>query len=91
MNHSGLDLGTLGDLPAHGHEDVADALGDELERVSRTDRAAGRRCGDVDRLLDEQTRIALDLELALTRRQGFGDLPARHTDPLAGLSLGGRR
>src|SRR5665647_349681 len=31
----GLDLGTLGDLPAHGHEDVADALGDELERDAR--------------------------------------------------------
>jgi hypothetical protein len=39
----GLDLGPLGDLPAHRDEDVADPLGDQLEGVTGAEPAAATR------------------------------------------------
>jgi hypothetical protein len=57
-----LDLGPLGDLPAHRDEDVGDALGDRGERVAGADRPLGQD-GDVDGLLDEHAGVALVLEL----------------------------
>ena len=41
LNHSGLDLGPLGDLPAHADEEVGDALHQRGERVPGAARRAG--------------------------------------------------
>ena len=38
----GLDLGALGDLPAHADEQVGDALPQQLERVARAAAGGGR-------------------------------------------------
>ena len=73
----GLDLGALGDLPAHADEQVGDALA----AAARSDagapsgRAAGRQ-RDVDGLLGEDALVALGLELGLAGGERLGD-PAR--------------
>ena len=48
-----LELGPLGDLPAHRDEDVGDALGQRLQRVPRAARVPVGGQRDVDGLLDE--------------------------------------
>ena len=86
----GLDLGSLGDLPAHRDEDVADALLQRRERVAGTGRTSVPRQRDVDGLVDEHPGVAGRLELGLAGRQGLGHGAARGADPPAGLGPGRR-
>ena len=57
-----LELGALGDLPAHADEDVGHAVLQGGERVAGTGAAAARGGGDVDGLLDEDACGVLFLE-----------------------------
>ena len=62
----GLDLGALGDLVAHGDEDVGDAAPPSVVSGCRAPRGRavlGQR--DVDGLLDQDPRVALGLQLGL--------------------------
>jgi len=67
-----LDLGALGDLVSHAHEDVGDPLGELRQRVP----VGGQR--DVDCLLREDPLVAL-------RGQHRVALVVGGLDPLAGL------
>ncbi len=49
----GFHLGAFGDLPAHAHEDVRDAVLQDRQRVAGSGAAAARGGGDVDGFLDE--------------------------------------
>ena len=71
-----LHLRPLGQLPAHRDEGVGDVLGQDGDRVARTERLAGRRQGDVDGLGHQNGRVALGAQ----RRQ-----------PLVVVGLRGRR
>ena len=86
-----LDLGALGDLPAHRDEDVLDALGDQADRVPRPQRSARDPHRQVDGLLDEDAPVAVGLELGLAGGQGLGHLSAGLAHALAGLGLRARR
>ncbi len=85
----GLDLGTVGDLPAHPDEDVADPLDQRGERVPRPGRVPVDRQRDVDRLLDEHPGVALGLQHLVPGRER---LPHRAPGlPHARAGLGPRR
>ncbi len=85
-----LDLGALGDLVAHGHEDVLDALRERGQRVAGTSRDAVVRQRDVDVLLDQHAGVPLGLQLGLAGGEGLVHSAAGHADALAGLGLGVR-
>ena len=85
-----LDLGSLGDLPAHPDEQVGDALRHQLDGVAAAERAAARGQGDVDGLLGEDPLVALGLELGLAGGERLGDPAAGLADALAGLGLRAR-
>ena len=87
----GLDLGSLGDLPAHRHEDVGDVLGDGGQRVPGTDRFDVPRQRDVDPLGREQVFLLGGLDLGGSGREGGVDGAAGLADALAGLLAGLRR
>ena len=55
----GLDLGPLGQLPAHRDEGVGDVLGQDRDRVPGAEGLARRRQGDIDAFGDQHRRIAL--------------------------------
>ena len=84
----GLDERTLGDLPAHRHEDVGDALGEHRDRVPGALGPAVPGQGDVHRLLDEHPLLGLDLELGLALRQRLVHRAAGLADALAGVLAG---
>ncbi|GAA4963223.1 hypothetical protein GCM10023238_33260 [Streptomyces heliomycini] len=86
-----LDLGALGDLVAHGHEDVLDALRQRGERVAGAGRDAVVGQRDVHGLLDQDARVALGLELGLAGGEALAHGTARLADALAGVGLGVRR
>ncbi len=65
----GLEHRALGDLPAHGHEEVGDVVGHQRDRVARAARATAGRERDVDGLLDEHPLLGLGLE----RRRALGE------------------
>lgn len=73
-----LDLGALGDLVAHAHEDVGDPLGELRQRVAAAARAPVGGQRDVDCLLREDPLVAL-------RGQHRVALVVGGLDPLAGL------
>src|SRR3712207_7941164 len=54
---------TLFRSPAHGDEDVLDALAHEADRVARTERAAWGDDREVHGLLDEDALVAFPLKL----------------------------
>ena len=85
-----LELGALGDLPAHADEGVDEALRGELDRMARAGLATQGRHGDIDPLLDEDALVALHLELCLARRERLRDPGPGLTDALAGLGLRAR-
>ncbi len=87
----GLDLGALGDLPAHRHEDVGDVLGDHGERVSRADRLDVPRQRDVDLLPGQHVLLLGGLDLGGAGCERVVDRPAGLADALAGLLAGLRR
>ena len=55
----GLDLGTLGQFPAHRDEGVGDVLGQDRDRVPGADRLPGRRQRHVDAFGDQDRRVPL--------------------------------
>ena len=71
-----LDLGPLGDLVAHGHEVVLDALLDGGQRVPGAGRAAVVGQRDVDGLVDQHGLVALRLELGAAAIVLAADQPA---------------
>jgi len=73
-----LDLGALGDLVAHAHEDVGDPLGELRQRVAAAARVPVGGQRDVDCLLREDPLVAL-------RGQHRVALVVGGLDPLAGL------
>ncbi len=83
-----LDLGALGDLVPHGHEDVGDTLHERGERVPGAGRDAVVRQGDVHRLLDQDTGVTLGLQLAEASGEGLVDGAPGLADELAGRGLG---
>ena len=88
----GLDLGALGDLPAHADEGVDEPLGRQLQRVARAGRAAGTGAVTSTRSSTRIRRVALGLELGLAARRapgrpGRGPAPTRL--PASALALGG--
>jgi hypothetical protein len=86
----GLELRTLGDLPAHCDEDVADSLLDRGQWMPRPPALPVGRQGDVDGLVDQDPCVAGCLQLGLASRQCVGDLLARAADALAGIRPGRR-
>ena len=88
----GLDLGALGDLPAHRDEHVADQLLEGGQRVPGALRGAVPRQRDVDGLLDQHPRLVLGLELGLPgRRAPASTAPRACADAHAGVLAGLRR
>ena len=87
----GLDLGALGDLPAHRDEDVLDALHEGGERVARARGTAVVGQRDVDGLLDQHARVALVLELDLAALERLADRPRACPTrlPASALACGG--
>ena len=85
----GLDDRALGDLPAHGDEEVGDQLGLQRDRVpaAASATAVGRE-GDVDGLLDQHPLLVLSLEHGLACSQGLVDGAAGLTDALPGVLAG---
>lgn len=83
-----LDLGALGDLVAHGHEDVRDPLHERGQRVPGAGRYPVVRQRDVDRLLDQDPAVALGLQLGLAGGEGLAHGAAGLADALARLGLG---
>ena len=79
----GLDLGSLGELPAHRDEGVGDVLGQDRDRVAGADRLAGRGQRHVDALGDQHCGIALGAQDRQPLVVGPLRLGARHVDPLA--------
>lgn len=61
----GLGLRAFGDLVAHGHEDVLDALGERGQRVARTGGNSVVGQGDIDCLLHQDPGVSLGLQLDL--------------------------
>ncbi len=86
----GLDLGPLGDLVAHGHEDVLDALRQRGERVPGAGRYAVVGQRDVHGLLDQHAGVPLGLQLRLAGGEALVHGSACLADALAGLRLGVR-
>ena len=79
----GLDLGPLGQLPAHRDEGVGDVLGQDGDRMPGADRLPGRRQGDVDALGDEHRGVALGPQRGQPLVVAALRLGARDVDPLA--------
>ena len=81
----GLDLGALGQFPAHRHEGVGDVLGQDGDRVPRPGGLAGRRQRHVDALGHQDGGVALGAQ----HRQPLVEEPlrlaARDVDALAGV------
>jgi hypothetical protein len=82
-----LDLGALGDLPAHRDEHVGDPLLQRGERVPHPHRDEPGQERDVDPLLDEHPRVALLLERLAARVERLLQRPPYGVDPLAGVAL----
>ena len=68
-----LELGAVGDLVAHAHEDVGDPLGERGQRVPGAARGAVPGQRDVDPLLGQHAGVALGLELGQPRLVGLRD------------------
>ena len=85
----GLDLGPLGQFPAHRDERVGDVLGQDRDRVPRTGRLAGRRQRHVDALGDQHRRVALGAQHRQPFVVGALGLGAGDVDPLAGVGAVG--
>ena len=83
-----LELGPVGDLVAHAHEDVGDPLGERGQRVPGAARDAVPRQRDVDPLLGQHPRVPLGLQLGQPGGVGRGDRLAGGVDPLAGVRAG---
>ena len=79
----GLDLGPLGQLPAHRDERVGDVLGQDRDRVPGADRLTGRRQRHVDALGDQHGGVALGPQRGEALVVGALRLGARDVDPLA--------
>lgn len=86
-----LDLGALGDLVAHGHEDVRDALHEGRQRVAGPGRDAVVGQRDIHRLLDQHAGVPLGLQLRLAGGEGLAHGAAGLAHALARLGLGLRR
>ncbi|MGX1268871.1 hypothetical protein RKD18_002065 [Streptomyces phaeoluteigriseus] len=87
----GLDLRALGDLVAHGDEDVLDALREGGERVAGAGRHAVVGQRDVHRLLDQHARVALGLQFHLPGGEALVHRAAGLADEFAGGGLRVRR
>jgi hypothetical protein len=87
----GLEDRALGDLPAHGHEDVGDQLRASGDGVPGALGNPVGGQGDVDGLLDQDPLRLLLLEHRLPLDQRLLHRPPGVTDALAGLLAGRRR
>lgn len=87
----GLDLGPLGELPAHRHERVRDVLGQDRDRVTGADGLPGRRQCHVDALGDQHGGVALGAQHRKPLVIGLLRLGARDVDPLARVGSIGLR
>ena len=85
-----LELGAVGDLVAHAHEDVGDPVGQRRERVPGAARDAVPGQRDVDPLLGQHAGVALGLELGQPGVVRLLDGEPGGVDPLAGVAPGGR-
>ena len=82
-----LDLGPLGDLPAHRHEHVRDLLGDDRDGMLGSHRGASGRDRQVERLGHEDGGVALGLQFGQAPVICLLHAPAGHVDRLAGRRL----
>ena len=87
----GLELGTLGHLPAHGDEDVLHQVHQGGDRMHRADGLGLDRQRHVDPLLDQDAGQLGRLDLGLARLQRLVDRAAGLADAGAGLLAGLRR
>ena len=87
----GLDLGSLGQLPAHRDEGVGDVLGEDRDRVPRADRLTGRRQRHVDALGDQHRGVALGPQHLQSLVVAALRLGADDVDPLARVGSIGLR
>jgi hypothetical protein len=85
-----LDLGALGDLVSHGHEDVRDPLHHGGQRVPGAGRYAVVGQRDVHGLLDQHACVALGLQFGLAAGERLVHRAAGLADQLAGGGLGVR-
>ena len=79
----GLDLGPLGQLPAHRDEGVGDVLGQDGDRVAGADRLTRRRQRHVDALGHQHGGVALGPQRGEPLVVAPLRLGARDVDPLA--------
>ena len=82
----GFDLRPLSDLEAHADEDVRHPLGDRGQRVPGPAGNPVVGQGDVNRLLDEDTRLVLLFQLRLARFERLVDLSPGTAHPPARIS-----
>ncbi len=87
----GLDLGSLGELPAHRDECVGDMLGQDRDRVAGADGLTGRRQRHVDALGDQHFSVAFGAQYREPLVVGLLRRGARHVDSLACVGTIGLR
>jgi hypothetical protein len=83
----GFHLGTLGDFPAHAHEDVRHAVLQRGQRVAGSGPTTARGCRDVNGLLDQDAGVVLGFELSGAVRERLVNTSARRTHQLSGGGL----
>ena len=79
----GLDLGTLGQFPAHRDEGVGDVLGQDRDGVPGAERLPGRRQGHVDAFGDQHRGVPLGTQDRKPLVVPALDIGPHHVDPFA--------
>ena len=88
----GLDLGPLGDLPAHADEQVGDALAHQLDRVARGPAGGGRSGSVTSTASSVRMRSSRSASSSAWRAvNAWATRASGLADALAGLGLGARR